>query len=301
VLRLSEQAHPAARGLEEMPAPEALALFLDGHRAAVEAVRSALPELAQTAELLAGVLAAGRVVAYAGAGSSALMALADALELPGTFGIDPGQVRLHMAGGLPGAQAAGMPGDTEDDAGAARAAAQGLGPGDLAVVLAASGSTPYALAFRDAARAAGARVVGIANTAGAPLLRDVDLAVCLPTPPEMIAGSTRLGAGTAQKVALNLISSLAGVILGHVHDGLMVNLRPDNIKLRERAARIVAAIGGCDAAAAEAALAASGQRVKPAVLIVLGAGRDEADRMLDAAGGRLRAAIPLLRASGGGD
>lgn len=278
-----------------MPATDALGLFLDGQSAAIDAVRTALPALAQAARMVADTLGHGGTLAYAGAGSSALMALADGLELPGTFGIDPAQVRLHMAGGLPGAQAAGMPGHTEDNPDEAVTAARGLGPGDLAIVIAASGSTPYALAFRDAARAQGAKVIGMANAAGAPLLTEVDLAILLPTQPEIIAGSTRLGAGTAQKVALNLISSQAGVLMGHVHDGLMVNLRPDNIKLRDRAARIVATVSGSTAEAAEAALKASDLAVKPAILMTLGASRAEADRLLAATQGVLRAAIPALK------
>ena len=295
MLRPSEQPHPAAKDLDLLPTEAALALFLDSHRAAVAAVQTALPALAQAAALMAETLSAGRVVAYAGAGSSALMALADGMELPGTFGVDPHQVRIHMAGGLPGSQTAGMPGHTEDDSGEARLAAQGLGPGDLAIVLAASGATPYALAFRDAARAQGARVIGIANAADAPLFRSADLAITLPTAPEIIAGSTRLGAGTAQKVALNLISSQAGVLMGHVHDGLMVNLRPDNIKLRDRAARIVASVSGCAPEAAEAALHQTGYSVKPAILMTLGATRTEADDLLAAHTGVLRTALLALK------
>lgn len=278
-----------------MPAEAALGLFLDGHRAAMAAVETALPALAKGAAMLAETLSAGHAVAYAGAGSSALMALADGLELPGTFGVDPAQVRLNMAGGLPGAQGAGMPGHTEDDADEARHAAAGLGPGDLAIVVAASGATPYALAFRDAARAQGARVIGMANTADAPLFQNTDLAILLPTEPEIIAGSTRLGAGTAQKVALNLMSSQAGVLMGHVHDGLMVNLRPDNIKLRERAARIVAAVSGAAPDQAEAALRQTDQRVKPAILMTLGATRTEAESLLAAHNGVLRAAMLSLK------
>lgn len=294
MLRLSEQPHPAAKGLDLLPSDQALGLFLEGHRAAVQAVQVALPALSRGAAMLAQVLGSGGVVAYAGAGSSALMALADGLELSGTFGVDPRQVRLHMAGGLPGAQGAGMPGHTEDDPAEARFAAQGLGPSDLAIVVAASGSTPYALAFRDAARAQGARVIALANTADALLFQNVDLAIHLPTPPEVIAGSTRLGAGTAQKVALNLMSSQAGVLMGHVHDGLMVNLRPDNIKLRERAARIVAAIGGATTDEAERALSLCDYQVKPAILMTLGATRAKADDLLAAHKGMLRAAMFAL-------
>lgn len=295
MLRLSEQPHPAAKGLDLLPPEAAVGLFLDGHLAAIAAVKTALPALAKAAQMLAETLSGGHVVAYAGAGSSALMAVADGLELPGTFGVRPDQVRIHMAGGLPGAQGAGMPGHTEDDETEARAAAKGLGAGDLAIVLAASGATPYALAFRDAARAQSARVIAVANSADAPLFDNTDLTILLPTPPEVIAGSTRLGAGTAQKVALNVISSQAGVLMGHVHDGLMVNLRPDNIKLRERAGRIVASISGCAAEAAETALHQTDYAVKPAILMTLGATRTEADDLLAAHKGVLRTAMLALK------
>lgn len=291
MLRPSEQPHPAAIGLDLLPADQALGLFLDGHAQAVHAVRAALPQIATAARLMADTLGAGQVLAYAGAGSSALMAIADGMELAGTFGIAPDQVRLCMAGGLPGQQAAGMPGDTEDDSADAMRAALLLSPGDLAVVVSASGSTPYAMAFRDTARSRGAKVIAVANLPGAALFQTVDVAICLPTGPEVIAGSTRLGAGTAQKVALNLMSSQAGVLMGHVHDGLMVNLRPDNIKLRDRAARIVASIADCDAATATAALQAADFHVKTAVLLAKGVSRRAAKELLAAHQGRLRGGL----------
>jgi N-acetylmuramic acid 6-phosphate etherase len=300
MLRTSELPHPAAIGLDLLSIHDAVALFLEGHAHAIEAVCAALPRIADAATLIAGTLSAGGKLAYAGAGSSALMAMADGMELAGTFGIPPEQVRLHMAGGLPGLQDAGMPGGTEDDTVEAAKAASDLGPGDLAILVSASGSTPYALAFRDAALARGARVIAVANNAGSPLFDGADVAVCLPTGPEVIAGSTRLSAGTAQKVALNLMTSQAGVIMGHVHDGLMVNLRPDNIKLQERAARIVASLADCDATTANGALQAAGSHVKTAVLMAKGASADTARHLLAAHEGRLRGAL-MAMASGGPD
>ena len=295
MLRPSEQPHPAAKGLDELPSAAALALFRDSHARAIAAVDAALPQISTAAQLMAETLTAGRIVAYAGAGSSALMAIADGMELAGTFGIAPHQVRLFMAGGLPGQLGSDMPGATEDDTEAAVLAARDLGPGDLAIVISASGSTPYAMAFRDAARARGSQVIAVANFADAALFQGADVAIWLPTGPEVIAGSTRLGAGTAQKVALNLISSQAGVLMGHVHDGLMVNLRPDNIKLRDRAARIVASIAGCDAAAATAALTNADHNVKTAVLLAKGASPAAAKELLAAHEGRLRGALSALQ------
>ena len=179
--------------------------------------------------------------------------------------------------------------------GAGDARAAGLGAGDCLIAVAASGRTPYALGAAEAAGAAGAAVIAVANNAGAPLLALADIPILLETPPEPLAGSTRLGAGTAQKIALNAISTMAGVLLGHVHDGMMVNLRADNAKLRDRAARIVGSIANVGEAQASAALEACGGLVKPAVLVASGAaGRDDAERRLGLAGQNLRAALGTL-------
>lgn len=285
----TESLHPDAAGIDTLPGAEVLGRLLSGQMAALEAVASALPAIEAGASLMADCLGSGGCLAYAGAGSSALMAVADALELPGTFGIDPGRIRLLMAGGLP--RDARMPGDTEDDAEAGTAAAAALGPGDVVIAVTASGSTPYPMAVARAARSRGARVIALANNRGAAILGQADVAICLPTPPEIIAGSTRMGAGTAQKAALNLLSTLAAIRLGQVHDGMMIGLVADNAKLRARAAAIVQAIADCDRLTAEAALAASGGLVKPAVLMARGMSLQQARDALQQGQGNLRAAL----------
>jgi N-acetylmuramic acid 6-phosphate etherase len=261
--------------------------------AAAQAVEQAIPMIEAAAIAIATALEAGRSLTYAAAGSSGLMALSDGCELPGTFRIPQTQIRIVMAGGVP---ADGhMPGDTEDDTDNATTDTAHVAAGDVVIVLSASGTTPYALAVAKAARAQGAQVVAIANTAGAALLALADIPICVPTAPEVIAGSTRLGAGTAQKITLNMISSLAGVMMGHVHDGLMVNLNPDNIKLRKRAADIVMQISGVTAAKAEAALAAAGHDTKHAVLIAAGASPAHAAQLLAQHRQRLRPCLATLR------
>lgn len=276
--------------IDALPRLEALAAMRAAHEAAVGAVAPALSQIDAAAGRIAAAFAAGRTVFYAGAGSSGLMALADACEIPGTYGIDPGRIRVSMAGGVPADGV--MPGDTEDDAGQAAADARAVAAGDVAVVVSASGTTPYALAFAERAQAQGAVVIGVANVPGSALLALADVAVALPTGAEVVAGSTRLGAGTAQKVALNMMSTQAGILLGHVHDGQMVNLVADNIKLRRRAAGIVAKIAGVSGGAADAALAAAGQNTKLAVLIATGLDAETARARLKAAGGRLRDCLP---------
>ncbi len=282
---------PAPGGrIDAMPAADALAALLAGQVSAVQAVAQALPRIEAGAAAIAAAIDAGGALNYVAAGSSGLMALADGAELPGTFGIPQRQVRIFMAGGVPADGR--MPGETEDDVSQAARIAAAFGPRDLVIALSASGSTPYPCEIARRARARGVAVVAIANNAGSPLLELADVPILLPTPPELVAGSTRLGAGTAQKAALNLMSTLAGVMLGHVHDGMMVNLHADNAKLRGRAAGIVAAVSGAAPATAEAALRAAGGDAKLAILLASGLDGATAARLLDAHGGRLG---PCLR------
>ncbi len=295
-LPVTEQRHPRARGLDALPGAEVLAIILDQQARSVAALTTILPDIDRAADLVAGALGGSGRLVYAGAGSSALMANADGLELPGTFGVDPARIRLLMAGGLP--VDARMPGETEDATADAVAGTQDLTPQDVLIAVTASGSTPFALAAAGTARGRGAKVIGIANNADAPLFALADVAIHLPTQPEVIAGSTRMGAGTAQKVALNMISTLAGIRIGQVHDGMMVGVVADNAKLRARAAGIVAGIAGVTPEAARAALEVTGGQVKPAVLVAQGETLDRAQALLKDANQNLRAA--LGRRSNGG-
>lgn len=287
----TEAVHDQARGLDALPAQDTLARLLSGQAAALQAVSGAIPAIAEGAALMEAALRGGGRLFYAGAGSSALMACADGMELAGTFGIDPARVVLCMAGGLP--QDARMPGDTEDDTAQADADAKQLGTGDVAIVVTASGRTPYALRFASHAKVRGTRIIAIANNPGAPIFEHADVAICLPTPPELIAGSTRMGAGTAQKAALNMMSTLMGIRLGHIHDGMMVNLRADNSKLRARAAAMVAEITGASEAGSTAALEAADWSVKIAALRLAGA--DRPDDLLARHNGRLRQALQSIQ------
>ena len=281
--------------IDALPGADALSVMLASHIAAAEVVRGALPALAAAADLVAETLSKGGALTYAAAGSSGLMALSDASELAGTFGLKPAQTRIAMAGGVP--IDADMPGDTEDDTDAADRIAAAMAPHDLAIVISASGTTPYALAVARAVRARNLPVIAMANVAAAPLLDLADVAIAIPTAPEVVEGSTRLGAGTAQKVALNMITTLAGIQLGHVHDGLMVNLRTDYIKLRARAAAIVTRITGVSPAIAEQALETTGYDTKTAVLVATGADLAEARQLLADHDNRLRPCLERRAAS----
>lgn len=296
VLRQTERMRDEARGLDMQPPLQVLDVLLASQKEAVAAVAPALDAIADAARIAADTIRGNGRLGYAAAGSSGLMALADALELPGTFGIPRDRIAILFAGGL--ACLEDLVGGPEDDEDLAErdVTAAGLGTGDCVLGVSASGSTPYAVAALRAARARGARTIAIANNNGAPLFDGADVAVLIATPPEPIAGSTRMGAGTAQKVTLNLFSTLMAIDLGHVHDGYMVNVKPDNRKLRDRAARMVAAIIDAPEAEAAAWLDRAGGSVKAAVLMAAGAADEAAaNRILESAGQRLRPALSMIR------
>jgi len=289
---MTERLHDLAPGLDDLPLDVIAGHLLAAQTQALVAVSHALPEIAQGGRIMADTLNAGGRLIYAAAGSSGLMAMADACELAGTYGIDPTRVSILMAGGLP--QDAAMSGGTEDDRQEAATAARIITGKDAVIVLSASGTTPYALEIAKIAQGQGAATIAIANNPGAPLFKGATVAICLPTPPELIAGSTRMGAGTAQKAALNMMSTLMGVALGHIHDGMMVNLRADNAKLEARAAAIIARITG--SAAPKTHLATARGAVKPAILLAAGAtDLTQAEALLAASGGHIRAALAALK------
>ncbi|TIS46612.1 N-acetylmuramic acid 6-phosphate etherase [Mesorhizobium sp.] len=296
----TEALHQNAEGLD-VQAPDAILSFLaNAQIEAAKAVHGAIPAIAEAAELIARQLKSGGRLAYAAAGSSGLMAVADALELPGTFGIARDRIAILIAGGDEAFHTlAGRPEDDTEEAAAAVASAD-IGKGDCLIAISASGSTPYAVQAIGDARRRGAATIAIANNKGAPLFGEADVAILLETPPELIAGSTRMGAGTAQKIALNMLSTLAAVHLGHVHDGYMVNLTADNIKLRDRAVRMVAAITGRGRDDAARLLEESGGVVKTAILLAAGAANaDAAEKILEGTGQKLRPALSAIEGSKG--
>ncbi|WP_324762682.1 N-acetylmuramic acid 6-phosphate etherase [Sinorhizobium meliloti] len=293
----TEERRDNAKGLDVMRPELALRLLAAGQQEAARSVEQAIEPISAAARLAADSLASGGRLAYAGAGSSGLMAMADALELPGTYGIAREQIVILIAGGAE--SLTDLAGGYEDDMELARADVRnaGIGAGDCLISVSASGSTPYAIAAADEAGQRGACVIGMANNAGAPLLLNADVSILLETPPEVVSGSTRMGAGTAQKIAFNMLSTMVGIHLGHVLDGHMVNLRADNIKLRGRAIRIVSDITGIGAAEADRLLGLAAGSVKLAILLASGA-RDvaHAEDALERADQNLRRAIAIVGA-----
>lgn len=288
----TESSNSRSAGIDQSGPIDALGLLLDGQIAAATSVRHALPAIAEMANVMAQTIKNGGRLFYAAAGSSGLMAMADALEIPGTFGIPMSRIVVLFAGGVDALH--DMVGGVEDDIALARAdvLAHEISSKDFLIALSASGTTPYALAILEVAKSVGAKSAGVANNAGSPLLNGSDIKIYLPTPPEVLAGSTRMGAGTAQKIALNMASTLMAIELGHVHDGLMVNVRADNIKLIRRAKTIVATISGCSEDEASRVLELAGGDVKRAVLLSRGVKTlPQAEMLLERSGQKLRPAL----------
>ena len=280
--------------------PIDLPLFADAllasYRHAIESVAAASGDIRAAALRLAAIWRAGGRLIYVGAGSSGLAAAEDAAELPGTFGLDDNRIAIVLAGGTAEPFRIDAAAEDGDAAGLEAIAAFGDLARDAVIAVSASGSTPFTVAAATEARHRGAFVIGIAHRPDSPLLSGADAPILLESGEEALRGSTRLAAGTAQKAALGMLSSLMGFELGHIHQGLMVNLKADNAKLRDRARGIVAMIAGISAAEAEAALREAGGQVKPAILIARGGvSMSEAMGWLAAANGRIDHALHLLR------
>ena len=284
--------------LDDWPVAEQVESLWEGQLAAVAAIGAALPAIAAAVEAAGPRLRAGGRLIYAGAGSSGRLAAQDGAELEPTFDWPADRLVLMLAGG-PGALTRAVE-NAEDDveAAAAAAAAAAVDAADVLIGVAASGSTPFTLMAVREARRRGALTIGLANGVGAPLLAASECPVLLATGAEAIAGSTRMKAGTAQKVALNLLSTAMMTGLGRVHAARMVDMQARNAKLRRRAVAMVVELAGCDAAAANAALAATGQRVKPAILVAHGLSAEQAAVALVASGGVLRRALAELASAG---
>ncbi|WP_287416536.1 N-acetylmuramic acid 6-phosphate etherase [Oceanithermus sp.] len=280
------------RGLDTWPDAEVLEALLERNFAALAAVRPALPELERAARGAAERLerGSGRLL-YAGAGTSGRLAALDAVELPPTFGWPHERLGYLLAGGEEALVRSAEAAEDAAEEAERRVREAGLGPEDVLVGVAASGRTPFTVAAVRTARSQGAFTVGLANNPQTPLLAAAEVGVLLETGPEVLAGSTRLAAGTAQKVALNLFSTLLMIRLGRVYSNLMVGVNASNEKLVRRAVGIVAEITGVDAERARALLERAGGDVRLAVLLEREPDPEAARRRLAAAGGNLREAL----------
>ncbi|CAI1026225.1 N-acetylmuramic acid 6-phosphate etherase [Serratia grimesii] len=289
---VSETRNPATMGLDEMTTLEMVGCFNREDRKVPEAIEKVLPAIAQAVDLAAAALKAGGRLIYLGAGTSGRLGVLDASECPPTFGVPHGMVIGLIAGG-PGALLKAVEG-AEDDAtlGEADLLALNLTATDIVVGLAASGRTPYVIGALRYARQLGCPTVAISCNPDSPIAHEAKVAISPVVGPEALTGSTRMKSGTAQKLVLNMLSTGAMVKLGKVYENLMVDVKATNVKLVDRACRIVVEATGAERSQAEAALKQTRFEVKPAILMILaGVDAEEAQQRLQQHDGYLRAAL----------
>jgi N-acetylmuramic acid 6-phosphate etherase len=291
----TERASPRYASIELWSPGEILDAMVEGQFAAVAAVRAARGALEDAALAIETRLKDGGRLVYVGAGTSGRLAVQDGAELLPTFGWPAERLVLLLAGGDAALLRAVEGAEDDAEIAAALVHRHEIDARDAVVGVAASGSTPFTVAALRAARAQGALTIGIANNRDTPLLAASEYPVYLDTGPELIAGSTRMNAGTAQRVALTLLSSLLMIRLGRVYRGLMVEMRAVNRKLARRSEAILTQITGCDRDAAHAALQRAEGDLKTAILLLEGCSPDEAATILARAGGRLHDAKKLVR------
>jgi N-acetylmuramic acid 6-phosphate etherase len=287
----TEDVSPRYIDLDLLDTIEALKAFHEDQLAAVAAVGPALPAIAAAIDDAAPRLRRGGRLVYAGAGTSARIGVQDGVELFPTFNWPRDRVAFAIAGGERALLQAIENAEDSSADGAARIAEIGVGLNDVVLGIAASGATPFTVGVIKAAKERGAMTVGIANNPDSQLLAASDHPILIETGAEPIAGSTRLKAGTAQKVVLNLFSTMVMVRLGNVYRGLMVNMRPTNDKLRRRVRQMVVSLTGCGADVASVALANSEGDVKLAVLLARGIEKGAAKALLEKHEGNLRLAM----------
>lgn len=289
---LTEQHNPRTAEIDKLPTAEILRLMNDEDLTVAQVVRNALPQIAPAVDAMASALRQGNRILYVGAGTSGRLAVLDAAECIPTFSIDPQQVQAVIAGG-DAAFSQPIEGAEDDrEAGPQDLMARGLHAGDVVVGIAASGRTPYVVSAVEAARALGAVTIGISCNAPAPLLDAAEFPIAAPVGPEVITGSTRLKAGTAQKLILNMLSTATMIQLGKVYGHWMVDVKMSNAKLVDRARRIVMQVSGVDEPTAARLLGESGKEVKTAIVMaVRGVSADEARHLLADTQGHLRRVI----------
>ncbi|WP_455916673.1 N-acetylmuramic acid 6-phosphate etherase [Pantoea agglomerans] len=289
---VSETRNPETMDLDNLSTLEMVTKFNQQDATVAEAVRLTLPDVAKAVDAAAASLSAGGRLIYLGAGTSGRLGVLDASECPPTFGVPHGLVVGLIAGG-PGALLKAVEG-AEDNAqlGVSDLQALELKPQDMVVGIAASGRTPYVIGALRYARQLGCHTAAVSCNPASPIAHEAEIAISPVVGPEALTGSTRLKSGTAQKLVLNMISTGAMVRIGKVYQNLMVDMQATNIKLVDRACRMVCQATGCSAEEAETALKQTQYEVKTAILMVLsGIAADQAKSLLTRHKGFLRAAL----------
>jgi N-acetylmuramic acid 6-phosphate etherase len=290
--RVTEKRNPGTRGLDAKSTLDILRAIHREDATVAKAVAGAIPGIARAVDAIAQALQRGGRLFYVGAGTSGRLAALDAAELPPTFGTPPRLVQAVIAGGLRALTQAVEGAEDNRAQGARDLAARRLRSGDVVVGITASGSTPYVLGALEFARRRGAVTVGITSNPRSPVLRLARIGIATPTGPEAITGSTRMKAGTAQKMVLNMLSTGAMIRMGRVYDNWMIGVALTNRKLQARGLQILAEASGATVAEATRALRQSGHDMAAAlVMLKTGVSAREAHRRLRGANGNVRNAL----------
>ncbi|BCS32277.1 N-acetylmuramic acid 6-phosphate etherase [Luteitalea sp. TBR-22] len=298
-LPITEQENERSRGLDTLSIADTLALINDEDHGVPAAVRRELPSITRAVEGVVARLRQGGRIIYVGTGTSGRLGVLDASECPPTYGVPAELVQGLIAGGYEACWRAVEASEDDGEAGARDLAARGVTAADVVVGIAASGRTPYTIGAVAHARSIGAFTVAVTCVPGSAITQAVDVPIVPVVGPEVVAGSTRMKAGTAQKLVLNMISTTAMIQLGYVRGNRMTNMRARNSKLQARAVRILQSETGLDEAAATTALEAGGGDVATAVVMVKsGCTRERAAEALASAGGVIDRAIASLGQEG---
>lgn len=288
----TEQVNPDTAEIDRLSTPEILAQINRQDRQVPEAVAEAIPAIAIVVDRVVVAFSQGGRLFYVGAGTSGRLGVLDAAECPPTFSTDPAQVQGIIAGGEDALKRAVEGAEDDPDRGRQDILNAGVQAGDVVMGISASGGATYVVAAMAAAREKGCFTAGMTCHGDSPLAKAVDQPIVTRTGPEVIAGSTRMKAGTAQKLVLNMISTAAMIQWGKTYGNLMVDVAPTNRKLRDRAERIVAAIAGVPQETAAQALKTTEYQVKPAIVMLrCQMSLEEARQRLEASGGKLRVAL----------
>ena len=288
----TEQANPESASIDQMTAFEIVSVINGEDAKVAAAVRRALPEIAEAVDVVAEAIAGGGRLFYLGAGSSGRLGILDAVECVPTFSVPSDIVQGVIAGGERAVTRSIEGAEDRPELARQDLEARGLTAADVVCGIAASGRTPYVTGGLEYAKSLGAKTIAIACNMDSPIGALADIAIGVDVGPEVIAGSTRMKAGTAQKMILNMLSSGAMIRLGKVYGNLMVDVKVSNQKLAERAGQLVMRLTDADAERARELLAGANNEVKAAVVMArLGVEYDEASQLLEGAGGKLRAVI----------
>lgn len=295
---VTEQINLASTDLDRRSTAGILRIINDEDKTVPAAVEREIPRIATAADAIHSALAAGGRLFYVGAGTSGRLGIIDAAECPPTFGTDPELVQGIISGGQPAVFRAQEGAEDDPEQAGRDLLARALSPRDVVVGLSASGRTPYVLGALEAAKRVGAVTIAVSCNPGSPLSQRADISIEPVVGPEVVTGSTRMKAATAEKLVLNMLSTTVMVKLGRVSSNMMVDLRTGSAKLVRRARRIISLTTGVSDSDAAKALEAAGGHVKAAIVMTgLGVDLPEAHRLLDAANGRLTDALEAAKRS----